>query len=385
MVNRSNPKINPNRFDALDQLRGLLVALMALDHAVALCMGRSASEFWYRSQSVFSELVPFLSRATDHPSAAGFFLAMGMSMALFARVRTDRGATPTSLVVHFLYRGLTLIALQFLVVNFAWLIGEGRIGWSELGPAVLNGRQGIDPYFGVLYALGSAMMVCAVLLPAGNRVIAIAAVVALVAPYVYLGFIETPEQAWAWAGPLAVPGKWGTGYVLYTTFPWAGIGLAGILMGRWFLADRALFIRWLGVAAVACLAAFVLSRLVLAVSSGDRSLIALLYLKRYPPEFWFMVLVAGLNFGFLYVFDRAKPNWLLSILTVFGRNSLTFYTLHLFIYAAFATLFWRQASLLTSHFVWLAGLLMLYPICLYWPKFSIAKMFATRQQASRSP
>lgn len=379
MVNRNNPKINPNRFDALDQLRGLLVALMALDHAVALCMGRSASEFWYRSQSVFSELVPFLSRATDHPSAAGFFLAMGMSMALFARVRTDRGTTSTGIVVHFVYRGAVLVVLQFLVVNFAWLIGEGRIGWSELVPAVLSGRQGIDPYFGVLYALGSSMMVCALLLPAGNRVIAAAAMVALLAPYVYLGFIETPEQAWPWAGPLAVPGPWGSGYVLYTTFPWAGIGLAGILMGRWFLADRAVFMRWLGVAAVGCLAVFAASRLVLAIAHDDWSLIQLLYLKRYPPEFWFMVLVAGLNFGFLYLFDKSKTNWLLSILSVFGRNSLTFYTLHLFIYAAFATLFWRQASLLTSHFIWLAGLLMLYPICLYWPKFSVVKIFAARR------
>ena len=97
------------------------------------------------------------------------------------------------------------------------------------------------------------------------------------------------------------------------------------------------------------------------------------------------LLTMGINLILLSAFARAgeKLRPLLNALAVFGRAPLFFYTLHLFLYAGLGWLFTpRGTSLPAMVPFWLLGLLILYPLCLWFgrlkhrqPVASILRLF----------
>jgi uncharacterized membrane protein len=89
-------------------------------------------------------VLAFLTRFVTHLAAPGFFFLMGVGMALFTLSCRARDWTNRQIITHFLLRGALLILLQFLLENPAWDIGTDS--------------SSLD-YFGVLYALGGAMMI----------------------------------------------------------------------------------------------------------------------------------------------------------------------------------------------------------------------------------
>ncbi|MEJ2266660.1 MAG: heparan-alpha-glucosaminide N-acetyltransferase domain-containing protein, partial [Anaerolineales bacterium] len=135
----------PGRLFAPDALRGLIIVLMALDHAnIFIAHKHSSGEYWGGAFPVYNDALAFLTRFVTHFCAPGFFLLMGAGMALFAHSRQERGWTRAEIIRHFLIRGGALILLQLLVVNRAWELTPG--GW------------GIQIYIGVLFALGANMV-----------------------------------------------------------------------------------------------------------------------------------------------------------------------------------------------------------------------------------
>lgn len=110
------------RIASLDALRGLIMILMALDHAsFFIAQQHSPGEYWGGSFPTCPEALPFLTRAATHLAAPGFFLLMGGGMALlslFYRIGrrwapalaplTVLGRTPLFFyILHlFLYAGL---------------------------------------------------------------------------------------------------------------------------------------------------------------------------------------------------------------------------------------------------------------------------------------
>ena len=82
----------PSRFLALDALRGLIVVLMALDHAnYFVAQQHSSGEHWGGAFPAYSDSLTFLTRWVTHPVAPGFMFLMGAGMALFAHSRRKRG------------------------------------------------------------------------------------------------------------------------------------------------------------------------------------------------------------------------------------------------------------------------------------------------------
>lgn len=82
------------RLFAPDALRGLIVVLMALDHAnLLVAQKHPPGEYWGGAFPVYYDTLAFLTRFVTHFCAPGFFLLMGLGMALFARSRQERSWT----------------------------------------------------------------------------------------------------------------------------------------------------------------------------------------------------------------------------------------------------------------------------------------------------
>ena len=132
------------RLLAVDALRGLIIVLMALDHAnFFIAQQHSSGEYWGGSFPSYDHVLPFLTRVLTHLCAPGFFFLMGVGMLLFAESRRKLGWSELKIMAHFWLRGALLMVLQLTLINRAW----------ELSP-----RWGLETYIGVLFALGLAMI-----------------------------------------------------------------------------------------------------------------------------------------------------------------------------------------------------------------------------------
>ena len=133
-----------SRFTSLDALRGLIIVLMAIDHAnYFVAHQHSSGEYWGGPFPAYADALTFLTRWVTHPVAPGFMFLMGAGMALFASSRRSRGWGEWEIIRHFWIRGGLLIILQLLLVNRAWQLGPTEF------PAI---------YIGVLFALGGGMI-----------------------------------------------------------------------------------------------------------------------------------------------------------------------------------------------------------------------------------
>ena len=362
------PGHRAKRLLPLDALRGLIIVLMALDHAnLFVAQQHPSGEYWGGPFPLYRDPVAFLTRLVTHLSAPGFFFLMGVGMVLFARSRQTQGWGRWTIIRHFLIRGGLLIALQLLVVNRAWELSPG--GW------------GLDVYIGVLFALGGAMMLGGSLLVwLGPGVLLAVTAVLVLGPE-----LLTPDAGlWNQAFQplprlLLIPGGDPALWVNYPVLPWLGLATMGMVFGHWLVDDerpadatRRAFERALGLGA-----ALVLAFVVLRYLDGfgnvrpreGNTWIDFLNVVKYPPSVTFTLLTMGVNLALLGLFARAgeRLRQFLQPLAVLGRVPLFFYLTHLFLYAGLGL--WLTpggTSIPRMYPYWLLGLLILYPLCLWY-------------------
>jgi uncharacterized membrane protein len=349
------------RLVSLDALRGLIMALMALDHANHfIAQQHSPGEYWGGGFPTYDEALPFLTRLFTHLCAPGFFFLMGAGMLLFAHSRQERGWSKRAVVGHFWMRGALLMALQFLLVNRAWERSPG--GWP------------LDTYVGVLFALGGAMVLGSLLLWLKPR-----ALLALTVALLFGTELLTPDPGrWREAFStlqrlLLIPGGDLELWVNFPVLPWLELVTLGMLFARWLLDDpRKALRRALYLGAVFALAFFVLRYRDgfgnVRPRAGD-SWMDFLNVVKYPPSITFTLLTMGANLGLLGLFAQAGEKWQRFIrpLAVFGRTPLFFYLAHLFLYAAVGL--WLTpdgVSIARMYLYWLLGLLILWPVCWFY-------------------
>jgi uncharacterized membrane protein len=362
--NREKGNCKAPRLPALDALRGLIMALMALDHANHfIAQQHSPGEYWGGPFPVYHDAPAFLTRLVTHLSAPGFFFLLGVGMALFAHSRRKCGWSKWAIVRHFLIRGGLLIAVQLLVVNRAWELSPG--GWS------------LEIYIGVLFALGGAMMLGIPLLWLKPGVL-----LALTAALALGTELLTPDPSlWNRAFHplvrlLVVPGGNPELWANYPVLPWLELVTFGMAFGHWLVDDpRRAFERALKLGG-----AFVLAFLVLRTldSFGNirpregNTWIDFLNVVKYPPSITFNLLTMGVNLSVVGLLARAseKLQRFFQPLVVFGRVPLFFYVTHLFLYAGLGL--WLApggTSIPQMYPYWLLGLLILYPLCLWYGQF----------------
>lgn len=358
------PDRKVSRLLSVDALRGLIIVFMALDHANHfVAQKHSSGEYWGGPFPVYHDVLAFLTRLVTHLSAPGFFFLMGVGMLLFANSRRKRGWSTWAVVRHFLVRGAVLIALQLLVVNRIWEVSPG--GW------------GLEIYVGVLCALGGTMILGSMLLWLNPKVLLSLTIV------FFLGTeLLTPDPS-QWDQVfhpliriLLVPGGNLELWANYPVLPWLELVSFGIVFGYWLLDDsRKAFERALKLGV-----AFLLAFFVLRVLDGFGNIrpcagntwIDFLNVVKYPPSVTFTLLTTGVNLIIMGLFARVGKNrqQLLRPLVVLGQVPLFFYLAHLLLYAGLGR--WLtpyDTSVPQMYPYWLLGLIILYPLCLWYGRF----------------
>jgi uncharacterized membrane protein len=356
-----------SRLLPVDALRGLIIVFMALDHANHfIAQKHSSGEMWGGPFPAYTDPLAFLTRLITHLSAPGFFFLMGVGMLLFANAQRKQGWSEWAIVRFFLIRGGILIALKFVVVNRAWELSPG--GW------------GISIYIGVLFALGATMILGSLFLRLKTPYLLILAAALFVGtellvpaasqwgPIKLTNPMDLLNPLLIMAGGIPKIGLWSN----YPPLPWLELVILGFAFGHWLVeCEQRAYRR-----ALLLGAAFLLAFGVLRTLDGFGNIrprmgntwIDFLNVVKYPPSMTFTLLTMGVNLILLSACARTggRLQLVLNALAVFGRAPLFFYVVHLFLYAGLGWLFTpRGTSLPTMYPFWLLGLLVMYPLCLW--------------------
>lgn len=311
------------RIASVDALRGLVMALMLVDHV---------REFFYLHMQVSDPMdlhtttaALFFTRLSSHFCAPIFVFLTGLGAWCYGQ-KNQR--TPSDTSLYLLRRGLLLIVLELTVVGFAW-------GFT-LSPTML--------YLQVIWAIGWSMMALAILLWLPRWAQCTVGVLIVAGHHLLDGVHFTPDAAWfeLWAilhdrsvMELTPALKARTSYPV---LPWIGVVLLGYAAGPWYRLGASAWARQrcLALLGTAALMAFVALRWLNVY--GDRvrpdaptllgNVMAWLNVTKYPPSLLFVLLTLGMGLLVLRQFERSQP-W--SWLEHFGRVPLFFYVLHLYV------------------------------------------------------
>lgn len=343
----------------IDQVRGLALVLMVVDHASAfLNQGRvmPGSRNLAHGMTSFPVAQFFLRWATHFCPVAFVFLA-GLSLVLATRRRTQRGE-PAGAIDRFLVtRGLFI-----LLLDVAWMNAGGP-------------RSGL--HLDVLTAIG-----CGIAAMAFLRHLAPAWLAALAA-----GLVLTPELGdellptglanLLWDGGAATQSI----FLNYAVLPWVGVLALGWCWGEIVLGPS-IDVERLGERARATLVPLFLGYLALRGLNAfgnaraprlDASLQQWLDVSKNPPSLAFLCLETSFLGACLAGFSRLSARGdRFPVLLTFGRTALFFYVIHFQVLHAAAALTGTGKSLGIPGTLLGACLLLLfmYPLCRWYERWA---------------
>ena len=366
------------RLENIDILRGLVMAVMALDHARDYFSNVEVSPTDLSHGSVSL----FLTRWVTHLCAPVFFLLAGTGAYLSSRKKLRPQ------LAHFLLtRGAFLVLLELTVV---------RVGWD------FNLHSSGGPIFGVFNALGVSMIALAGLIylpPAGVAAFGVALIVLH-----NLADDVSPEQPGAfgplWAmlhvqGPVELGGL--SFYVSYPLIPWIGVMALGYSIGPLFESERRTRRRRFLLAGMFMTVAFLLLRATNSYGDPDpwgpaedlkTSFLSFMNVTKYPPSLQYLLMTLGPALVLLAAFDRSNGRFVRALIPL-GRTALFFYVLHLYLIHGLALglgavqgfevqsmcVYYTDlpngygVSLPVVYLLWLSVVAALYPLCCWYAAF----------------
>ena len=362
------------RIVSIDVLRGLVMALMALDHTRDFFGGGS-----FNPRDVTDPAL-FLTRWVTHLCAPTFILLAGLSAFLYGR---GRSVAETS---RFLFtRGLLLILIDLTVIKFGWRF---EFDFFRIG-------------VGIIFAIGASMIALAAFVWLPRWAIATGALI-MIAGHNLLDGIRAEafgQMAWLWHflhAPGEVTRDGGVrAYVLYPLIPWIGVMAAGYVLGPVMAREPDERRRLLYLLGAAITLGFVLLRASnlygdpqswAAQDNWLSTLLSFLNCEKYPPSLLFLMMTLGPALILLGLFETARGVFA-SILSVFGRVPFFFYVVHLYLIHGLAVVTGlAMTGVLSAHptigldlpgvyIVWLIALALLYPVC---------RRFAARKARGRA-
>jgi uncharacterized membrane protein len=367
----------PKRLLTLDVLRGLILILMAIDHAnYFVARMHPTGEFWGVSLPQYNNITEFLTRFVTHICAPGFFFLMGVGMVLFANSRHSLGWSEGKISRHLFFRGFILIFCQFFLENSAWVLGPV----TTFHPP--GGGETVWIYFGVLAGLGTTMVIGTLFLRLKTSLLFSLSTIIVVGTQFLIPDSSHASQLYS---PLIrilyIPGRTGSFQVFYPIIPWLGIVLFGFIFGRWLLKDkiqahkRAFFLGSIFI--VLFFIIRILGRFGNIHPPTRSGVISFLNVTKYPPSLAFTLLNIGLCLVIIWIISQLKgtiQHWGKPFL-VFGRSSLFFYILHLYLFAIIGLFFASRggSGLAVMYPIWLIVLFILYPLCLCYGRFKKKK------------
>jgi uncharacterized membrane protein len=386
------------RIEPVDLLRGLVMVIMALDHT------RESFTYIRRPPEIvqFSYLALFFTRWITHFCAPAFFFLAGTGAFLSA----SRGKKWEQTAAFLAKRGVWLILLEFTLIDLGWTFVPGMI------------------FAGVVYALGACMLILAAMVWLPPKWVGAIGVAIIVLHHLFdrvqadsLGSFKYVWMLLHQPGfvPIRPPDIFFIN--LYVLVPWCGVMAAGYGFGVLLLKSpdlRRKWIFWIGAAATAL---FFLLRfthgygqpprdaVMLGVTAGpyvpqatlEKSIIAFFNVNKYPPSLQFLLMTLGPSLMLLAWFDRmnlqAPANWLWRKILVFGQVPMFYYILHIWLIHVLALVIamvrgqsygWLLKGgiftglapndvygygLPTVYLLWLAVVVMLYPVCAWYADY----------------
>ncbi|EHK66793.1 DUF1624 domain-containing protein [Achromobacter arsenitoxydans] len=325
----SHPAAGSSRLRSIDALRGLVIVIMLLDHV---------RETFFLHHQVGDPMdvaaTPpdlFFSRLLAHLCAPVFVFLTGLSAWLYGAKAGSRGATAAFLAK----RGAFLIALEVIVVNFAWTF--------QFPPSVV--------YLQVIWVIGLSMLSLAALLWLPRWALVVVGV-ALVAGHnaldglhfaaghaMHVPWAVLHDRGWIEVGDTL---RLRTSYPL---LPWIGVIALGYAAGPWFRpgAEAAVRQRRLWAAGLAAVAGFVVLRALNGYGQSQQwsvqedalhTAMSFLNITKYPPSLMFLLLTLGLGLCLLVLIERAQSAAWVRALCVYGAAPMFFYLLHLYVLKA---------------------------------------------------
>lgn len=375
--------INPlrQRINSIDAMRGIVMVIMMFDHV---------RETFFLHQQVSDPMniiqTPpdlFFTRLAAHLCAPVFVFLTGLSAFLYAHPPSG----PRSAGSFLIKRGLLLVVLELLVVNFAWT--------GKFPPSII--------YLQVIWAIGLSMIVLGLLHRLPLWVLAVTGIL-IVGGHNALDTLSVPPDGTLHALWTLMLHR---GYLIndaafqlkvsYPLLPWIGIILLGYVAGQLYATNfsplrRQHFLLQMGSVNL-CL--FMLLRGInlygetLPWEAYDNALLTVmsfLNLTKYPPSLDFALLTLGIAMCCLYVVEK-YPGTHTNIASVFGGAPMFYYLLHLYILLLLQTILSAIAGKNYGNrygveYVWQIWLisLALIPV-LYFPCRAFARYKRSSQQA----
>ena len=363
---------NVDRLIALDVMRGIVIVLMAFDHASGVFnAGRyvTDSAAFYRAGSVIPA-AQFLVRWMTHLCAPTFLFLAGWSLSLSIGSRKSAGIPDGQIDLYLLKRGLFILLLDPI--------------WMSIG-------FGYGIVFQVLYAIGGSLC-CMILLRRlkFHSLLALGLILiifseALSGLVTQFGSKESPGIIAAF---LVTGGRIGSqAYVLYPLLPWLGYMVLGWGAG-WLIATKrvarpAILFSRIG------LLAFIVFIVVRGINGygnmllyrDNDTVLQWLHVSKYPPSLTFAALEIGIMsfcLAALFKYTHGKPANAWNPLMVYGQTPLFFYILHVHLLAIAAWLLdlQRKGGLTETLLGTLAVLLFLYPACLWYRQLKLSRTYS---------
>jgi uncharacterized membrane protein len=361
------------RLDAIDLVRGVVMAIMVLDH-VRDYLGGSAV-----NPRDVADPALFLTRWITHLCAPTFVFLAGVSAYLYGH----RGRSRADISRFLLTRGLWLVVLELTVVRFAWSF--------SLVPDML--------FLQVIWVIGWGMVVLAGLVWLPRWAIAVFGL-ALIGGHNALDGLRAADMGsagWVWnlahEPALLRPLAGLAAFALYPLIPWVGVIAAGYALGPVFTRPAPERTRILVALGAATLGLFAVLRFA-GIYGGPAARVAhdgavpwflsFINCEKYPPSLLYLAMTIGTALFMLVIAERLRgvvAGWLVTM----GRVPMLFYVAHIVLVhlaaVAYALIVHGDAgwlfgglppmnkpegfglSLPMVYVAWLVILVLLYPLC----------------------
>ena len=340
---------------AVDALRGIALAVMALEHAADLVGVGMIAETYLGKPSQLEGWTHWLSGLATNLAAPTFWFLSGVSISLLEASRRKQGVSEWGITRFLLTRAAMITLLDLTLASWLWPDSQG------------------NPHVLLSLAVGMAMLAVLRLIPIR---IFTALTVALIAGYQTLAYF-VPSQlmrgATFWQALWLAPGNDFFPAIQFPVLGWAGLMWLGYALGTrlpspffrrprgWVAVGGALLGLWL----------------VLRVIGGYGDLMPYVagqpryyffVMSKLPPSLTYLTFNLGLSMfvlAFLFTFDRLESipfTWLVG----FGQVSLFFFVIHPAIYRVLSqvilALHLPGPRIAHAYLTWLVGLAFLIPL-----------------------
>lgn len=383
------------RIYSIDLLRGVVMMVMLLDHTRDFV---HSGAFSSDPTNLATTTIPlFFTRWITHYCAPTFVFLSGVSIYL----QKLKGKPTSELSWFLLTRGLWLIVLEFTLVRFGFVF---NLDYSFLGVGQ------------VIWVIGLSMIIMAGLIYLPMSVIAIYGLVVVLFHNLLDRIQVPPNVAFAgqpppdagqilWMilhqqGGVPLFGGATNAFIAYPLIPWTGVMALGFVVGSVYSWDAQRRRKWLLKAGIVVTASFVILRLINIYGDPSQwsyqeavsfTVLSFINTTKYPPSLLFLLMTLGPALIVLAFSDRidGRAIWQRICIT-FGRVPMFYYLLQFPLAHALAIILSYLAGKDIAYFfmnfpasfasappdagfplwvvyiVWIAGLMILYPLCVWW-------------------